>query len=207
MLAAASAALFIPAGRLDLPLYWLYLAILLIVSALALLLVDPALMAERMRPAGRPLDRRYWLIGLVPLAHMIIAGLDRGRWHLSDSVPAGLRLASLLLFAGGWVVVLWAMRANRFFSSVVRIQSDRGQSVIEAGPYQWVRHPGYAAALVIAVTSGPVLCSWLATLVLLPGAVWILRRTAAADRLLHAQLPGYADYATRVRYRILPPVW
>ena len=107
------------------------------------------------RPGGTrpPLGLRLFTIVL--FVHWIVAGLDRGRFHWSDSVPAWLQALGLIAVAAGYALCFWAMAVNRFFSSVVRIQTDRGQHVITAGPYACVRHPGYLAGIVIMVASGP----------------------------------------------------
>ena len=199
--------LFGAAGRLDIPMFWLYLAVVAAVSAGGLFLIEEDLARERTRPGGRPLGPKYLIIALLCLAHWAIAGLDRGRFHWSDGVPVALRLGALVLFAAASALVLWAMHVHRFFSSVVRIQRDRGHHVISGGPYRWVRHPGYAAALPATVASGLALCSWLATAVGLLGVPLILWRATVEDRVLHAQLPGYQDYARHVRWRLLPGVW
>ena len=144
---------------------------------------------------------------LLLFAHWAFAGLDCGRLHISDSVPFALQIVALLAFALAWLVFVWAMHVNRFFSSVARIQSDRGHMVISAGPYRFVRHPGYSAALIAAVTSGVALGSWLSTCIAPLGIAALLRRTVVEDRLLRRELPGYAEYAARVRYRLVPGVW
>jgi protein-S-isoprenylcysteine O-methyltransferase Ste14 len=112
-----------------------------------------------------------------------------------------------VVFAAGFAFGLWATHVNRFFSSVVRIQRERGHHVVTAGPYHWVRHPGYAGAIPAVVASGMALCSWLATALGALGVPLILWRTIVEDRTLRAQLPGYAEYAQRVRWRLLPGVW
>jgi protein-S-isoprenylcysteine O-methyltransferase Ste14 len=97
---------------------------------------------------------------------------------------------------------------NRFFSSVIRIQSDRGQHVISTGPYAFIRHPGYLAGIVIIVASGVALGSWIATAFLITLSLpFLLHRAITEDRVLQAELPGYRDYAERVRWRVLPGVW
>jgi protein-S-isoprenylcysteine O-methyltransferase Ste14 len=100
------------------------------------------------------------------------------------------------------------MTVNRFFSSVARIQSDRGQYVITTGPYAFIRHPGYLAGFAIVLTSGIALGSWLSVVVLvLPCVPGLVVRAATEDRMLQAELPGYRDYAARVRWRVLPGIW
>jgi protein-S-isoprenylcysteine O-methyltransferase Ste14 len=100
------------------------------------------------------------------------------------------------------------MAVNRFFSSVVRIQSERGQHVVTGGPYGFLRHPGYLAGILAMAASGPALNSWLATAVLVASSLpFLLYRTITEDRILKAELAGYRDYAGRVRWRLVPGIW
>src|SRR6516164_4785158 len=143
LLIAAAAALFGSAGSLAIPTFWLYWAILVAVFVAAFALLDRGLLQERMRPGGRPTPLGLRVLNVVLLTHWIIAGLDRGRLHWSDSVPLWLQALGLVAIVAGYALVFWAMMVNRFFSSVVRIQSDRGQHVVAGGPYAFVRHdPG-----------------------------------------------------------------
>jgi protein-S-isoprenylcysteine O-methyltransferase Ste14 len=199
--------LFGTAGQVDVPMFWLYLAILAGVSVAGLLLIDDDLLKERMRPGGQPLGWRLRLVFLLCIAHWAIAGLDRGRFHWSDHVPRALRLAAAIAFAAGLSLFVWAMHVNPFFSSVVRIQRERGHRLVTGGPYRWVRHPGYAGAIPAVIASGMALCSWLATAVGALGVPLLLWRTIAEDRTLLAGLAGYAEYAQKVRWRLLPGIW
>jgi protein-S-isoprenylcysteine O-methyltransferase Ste14 len=114
----------------------------------------------------------------------------------------------LVLLAGAYALCLWAMRVNRFFSSVVRIQSDRGHVLVTAGPYAFIRHPGYLAGTVIVLASGIALDSWLAAaLLVLFSAPFLLYRAVTEDRVLLTELPGYPGFAARVRWRIIPGIW
>jgi len=202
-----AATLFGSAGRTDIVEFWVYVAILAAVSALSLTLLDPDLMQERMRPGGRRVGLRFLPVIIVMFVHWTVAGLDRGRLHLSDTVPPGLEAVALALFALAWIVFVWAMYVNRFFSSIPRIQSERGHAVITTGPYRFVRHPGYTAALLAAVTSGLALGSWISTFIAPIALVGLVWRTMVEDRMLQSDLPGYADYAARVRYRLVPGIW
>jgi protein-S-isoprenylcysteine O-methyltransferase Ste14 len=199
--------LFSAAGRFDMPLYWAYVAVVAALSVGGLFLIGEDLARERMRPGGKPPPLSLRFAFLLCLLHWAIAGLDHGRFHWSDTVPLPLRLAALVVFAAGLALVLWAMHVNRFFSSAVRLQKERGQRVIADGPYRRVRHPGYAGAIPAMAASGLALCSWLATGLGAAGAVWLLRRTVVEDRMLRSELPGYEDYARQVRWRLLPGLW
>jgi protein-S-isoprenylcysteine O-methyltransferase Ste14 len=207
MVVVCAAVLFGAAGRLDIIEFWCWLAELAAICVTTVLLIEPDLMRERMRPGGRRPTPGYWVSTLLFLAVLAVAGLDRGRFHWSDGVPAWLRAVGLLAFVLGWVPVIWAMRVNRFFSSAVRIQSERGQHVISDGPYRFVRHPGYTAALVVIVVNGVALGSWLAAAICWAGVPILLWRTRKEDRMLRAELPGYAEYAARVKWRLLPGIW
>jgi protein-S-isoprenylcysteine O-methyltransferase Ste14 len=204
----AAATLFAAAGTVEILGFWVYVAIFAAVMVASFAFLDPGLLRERMRPGGQRPPLALRLFSLVLLLHLIVAGLDRGRFHWSDGVPAWLQMAGLVAVAAGYGLAFWAMLVNRFFSSVVRIQSDRGQHVIATGPYAFIRHPGYLAGIVIMVASGVALGSWLAAATLIVLSLpFLLHRAITEDRVLHAELPGYRDYAARVRWRVLPGIW
>ena len=144
-----------------------------------------------MRPGGKKPPSALWLFSGVLFLHWIIAGLDRGRFHWSDTVPLWLQVLGLVAVAGSYAFALWAMSVNRFFSSVVRLQSDRGQYVVTAGPYAVIRHPGYTAGIVIMLASGIALGSWLAAAFLVVTTLpFLLYRAITEDRFLQAELAG-----------------
>src|SRR6266487_1654247 len=199
--------LFGAAGRIDIIEFWVYVAILAAVSALSLTVLDPDLMQERMRPGGQRVGLRFLPIIVIMFLHWAVVGIDRGRLHASDTIPALLEGIALVLFGLAWIVLLWAMHVNRFFSSIPRIQSDRDHVVITTGPYRFVRHPGYTAALVAAVTSGIALGSWISTFIAPVALALLVWRTTVEDRMLRRDLPGYPEYVSRVRYRLVPGIW
>jgi protein-S-isoprenylcysteine O-methyltransferase Ste14 len=137
---------------------------------------------------------------------VIVAGLDhRNGW--TPLFPTWLNILGLVLIALGYAFAAWALIENRFFSSTVHIQMDRGHSVCDSGPYRVVRHPGYAGnmlalpGLVLALSS-----MW----TLIPAAVALIIaviRTVLEDQTLQDELPGYRDYARRVRYRLIPGIY
>jgi protein-S-isoprenylcysteine O-methyltransferase Ste14 len=205
---ATAVALFGSAGTLAILEFWFYLAIFTGVMVVSFATLDPGLLRERMRPGGQRPPVALRLFSIVLFVHWIVAGLDRGRLHWSDSVPPWLQGVGLFAVAGGYALALWAMYVNRFFSSVIRIQADRGQRVITTGPYAFIRHPGYLAAIVIMVASGVALGSWIAAALLIALSLpFLLRRAIVEDRVLQADLPGYRDYAQQVRWRLLPGIW
>jgi protein-S-isoprenylcysteine O-methyltransferase Ste14 len=213
MTAAGGAMLFLAAGTLNWAAGWAYLiAVSVIMSTytVVVLRLHPDLLDERRRP---PADAKQWdkpLAGLValggPIALILLSGLDR-RYHWSPPTPAWLQGSGLVLGLAGGMFANWAVAANRFFSALVRIQRDRGHRVIDTGPYRIVRHPGYAGSIVymlgMAVALGSRAAIAATVLIVLVLAV----RTAMEDRTLRAELDGYADYAHRVRYRLIPGLW
>jgi protein-S-isoprenylcysteine O-methyltransferase Ste14 len=106
-----------------------------------------------------------------------------------------------------YALLVWAMVSNRFFSQIVRIQSDRGQAVVADGPYRYVRHPAYAGMIVFEPAMSTLLASWWAIVASGLCAILLILRTALEDRTLQSELTGYVDYAHQVRYRLLPGIW
>ncbi len=202
------AAILLPAaGRLDLPTIWVYLGVTAALSTIGMAHMDPGLIRERFKPGPGDWDAAVVLLGPMYLAHLIVAGIDLGRFHWSDTVPLPLIVVGFFALVAGTAVTLWGMNANPYFSPKIRLQPDRGQHVIDIGPYAHVRHPGYAGAIVLFLGSGLALGSWLSLIPAFGAIIGILWRTVVEDRFLRAQLPGYADYATRVKYRLVPGIW
>ena len=205
--AALGAVLSVAAGRWDIPQFWAYAVLYSLLAICYLYVVGPELIRERIRCGTR---RRIPLAIAAQLAmgtHLIVAGLDVGRFHWSDTIPAELHIVGLAGFAISAGVVMWAMAMNPFFLPAVEIQPERGHHVITAGPYGWVRHPGYAGIILSVICSTLALGSWLSgapMLVLIGG---ILVRVTREDRFLAERLEGYVEYSKRVRYRLLPMVW
>jgi len=207
--AALGGLLFALAGRTDLPWMWAALGAVC-ASHLGIVLVlrrDPDLIAERLRPGpGVPTwDRVVGAVGgALALAALVAAALDVGRWHRSDTVPVAARAAGLAGIVLGIAFVAWAMATNTFFSRLVRIQSERGHRVVTGGPYRFVRHPGYVGWTLLSVGCLLALGSWIGVGIGLLETALIVYRTVREDRFLHERLEGYADYAARVRWRLLP---
>lgn len=196
------------AGRWDIPMFWAYFGVLVTMMLLALIGADRDLMKERSKPGPGGKDHELrWLAVVVMLAHFAVAGADVGRYHWSDTVPRWLQVGALALIAVALGLSKWATMTNRFFSSVVRIQRDRGHRVVDTGPYAFIRHPGYAAAITWFVMSGVALGSWYSALVAMAGIPLFFRRLFMEERLLFAELEGYREYAQRVPWRLIPRVW
>lgn len=207
-----AALLFGAAGTLDWVWGWLYLGIYLastLVNAW-FLRRSPELVAERGRPAEAMPSWDRWLGGLWALAEFIalplVAGLDvRLGW--TGPVDTAWHVAGGVVFAAGLGLFGWAMIANAYFSTAARIQRDRGQTVCREGPYRFVRHPGYAGSILQSVGGPLLLGSAWALLPAVAAVAAITARTWFEDRMLRAELPGYAEYATEVRRRLVPLVW
>ena len=114
-----------------------------------------------------------------------------------------MQVAGSVGYAAALGVLFWAMRANPFYSSVVRVQTERGHHAVAEGPYRFVRHPGYAATLFAILSGGAALGSLVGMVPLLAFFGLFIRRTLLEDRLLQQELPGYAEYAQKVRYRLV----
>lgn len=174
----------------------------------------PGLMAER-EEAGfedaagvKPWDRVLAPLMAISLTFpiIIVAGLDH-RFGWSAAFPLGLNLLGILLIGTGYAIGVWAIVENRFFSSMVRIQTDRGHGVCDSGPYRLLRHPGYAGNILALPGIVLALSSVWAVIPAVFAVVIAVLRTALEDRTLQEELPGYQAYARRVRYRLLPPIY
>jgi protein-S-isoprenylcysteine O-methyltransferase Ste14 len=202
-----AAVLFGGAGRFDVPRLWAYIGAYLVIMLVGVSVLDPSLYRERVRPGGK---RRPWSLHILSalfVTHLLVAGIEAGRYRWTPPVPLAVECTGFVAFTVCFAVVLWAMHVNPFYSSVVRIQTERGHTLVTNGPYRWVRHPGYAATLVVSLASGMALGSWAAVVVLSPLVPFILYRAVTEDAFLKKNLPGYPEYAARVRHRLLPGVW
>jgi protein-S-isoprenylcysteine O-methyltransferase Ste14 len=200
--------LFVSAGRWDLPWFWAVIGVHTTILILGFSSIDRELQHERMKPGPGGKDRllRVFMMPFF-MAHLVVAGLDVGRFHWSGPLPIGLQAAGLAVYVAAISLSVWAMLVNRFFSPVVRIQGERGHHLITGGPYGFVRHPGYLGVILASLSSGVALGSWWSLVPLLGALGLVFRRTILEDRMLRAELPGYADYAKHVCYRLLPGVW
>lgn len=205
-----AAFLFLVTGRWDLPMFWAFFFVFFGVAAVGWAFVhrrDPSLLRERIKPAERGLDpyTRPLAAGCL-LACLTIASLDVGRFHWSR-VPFFIQILALVVIGVSFAVWMWAMAANRFFSAAVRIQHDRGHLVVGSGPYRFVRHPGYAVALLLFLAISIALGSWWGVLPMLVLDAAFIWRTSLEDRMLLSELAGYQEFAGRVPYRLVPGVW
>ena len=206
--------LFVAAGRLDWTMEWVYVVLavsITVVSRYLMIRRNPALFEERSQALRRD-DTKSWdkifvsIIVIGPLIQLIVVGLDM-RYDWSPPFALWLEVMGLALVAIGFLFATWAMLTNAFYSSGVRIQSDRGQYVITDGPYQIVRHPSYIGLVIGNMGTSLALSSWWSLIPMAFVAVVIVVRTSLEDRALHDELPGYVDYVQQTRYRLVPGVW
>lgn len=204
--------LFLASGRLNWTWAWVYLAICLVsvlINAAFMLPAHPETIAER----ARAQQTRDWdklvggLYGLaVYFALPLVAGLDeRFDWTRGLDIP--WQVAGAALLAAGFALSGWAMIENTYFSTAVRIQSERGHTVCSSGPYRFVRHPGYAGFILQALSVPFLLGSAWALIPGLIATALMIVRTSLEDRTLQAELSDYPEYAQKVCYRLVPGIW
>lgn len=206
--------LFLPAQDFKWVWGWVVMAVYVtwhIVTIIVLQRANPGVLAERSRMQAGSKTWDMWIAtfaaGVLPMATWLIGGYDY-RLGWSPDIALIWRLVALgLMVLSYHVWMVWAMASNTFFSVTVRIQEERGHTVATGGPYRYVRHPGYVGAILFQLAL-PVLLGSLWGLI--PGvaaAILYVIRTALEDRTLHAELDGYAAYAQRVPYKLIPGVW
>ena len=203
--------LFFVAGRWDYWQGWVYTItnmIILILMA-TLLTKSPELVEERLNPKEgvKSWDKFYFAV-TTPLymIALLLGGLD-ARFGWTTNMPLPVYWASVTVYLMGQAIFLWARYTNNYFSSVVRIQTDRGQTVCKEGPYHYVRHPGYVGGFLFTITVGLMLGSWWASIPQVIAALMLVWRTAREDKTLQAELPGYPEFTKETKYRLLPGVW
>jgi protein-S-isoprenylcysteine O-methyltransferase Ste14 len=206
------AMMFLAAGRLAWINGWVYVGGYLVVSVVSVFITDPALLAER-SSSRRLRGQKGWdkaLLGiygtLTPLVIPLIAAFNV-RFGWPPEVAFWLQVAGFAIYVLGWAIHLWAMAVNRYFALVVRIQHDRGQTVVTGGPYRYVRHPGYVGGILLTLSAALLLGSAWALIPSVLGGLLLVLRTALEDRTLQQELDGYKEYAAQVRYRLVPGVW
>jgi protein-S-isoprenylcysteine O-methyltransferase Ste14 len=204
--------LFATAGTLAWPRGWSFLVAFGIATGMASVYiwrVNRELFAVR-RGIGK--GTKHWDLVIVPIvlltftAILVIGALDAGRYQWAPQ-PSWVVALGYVLFAAAFVLETWAQGVNRHFEPSVRIQTDRDHRVIDTGPYAYVRHPGYLAAAVLGAGMALALGSLWALVPAGVLAIVLVVRTVLEDATLRRELPGYSDYARRVRSRWIPHVW
>jgi protein-S-isoprenylcysteine O-methyltransferase Ste14 len=204
--------IFISAGRF---LYWqglvyVFAGLFMFTLNITTLRLDPDLLNERSRPGEGVKNWDKIILGLSFLATIsmyVIAGLDSGRFHWSPDFHWSLSALGILLTVTGQLIFLIAQKQNKFFSSIVRIQTDRGHTVCDTGLYKVVRHPAYMGS-VLQTLGFPLLFGSLWSII--PVSILIillLTRTSLEDKTLRDELEGYSEYSHKTRYRLIPFLW
>jgi protein-S-isoprenylcysteine O-methyltransferase Ste14 len=205
--------LFLAAGTLAWPAGWIYLILLygwLFIGILLLLKYNPGLLAERMNVS--PSNQKTWdkvfilLLYVFFFAWLILMPLDAVRFHWSW-MPLWLQVVGAVAMVVSFILMSLVFRENSYLSATVRVQEERGQTVITTGPYHYVRHPMYAGGLFMFLGTPLLLGSWYGFLLILLFLPAFLVRAVLEERTLLQEFPGYDAYMTQVKYRLIPYVW
>ncbi len=207
--------LFLGAWTLHWLRAWVFLAVAFVASALTMFGIFPSrpdLLAERYKP---PIQKEQpiadavvtLLLGVSFLGLILFIPLDVFHFHLLGGTSIGVGVVGLVLFAAGWTLTALAMRENAFAAPIVKVQAERGQFVVQTGPYRFVRHPMYAGAIPL-MTGMPLWLGSVAGVILAAVPLtFIVLRLLVEERVLRQELAGYEDYARKVRWRLVPFVW
>jgi len=202
--------LFISAGRWDYWQGWGYFILWIYVYLFSNIIIPSELVQERFKSsAGTKKWDEVFIVchSLLALINPLIAALDGGRYHWTGNFSSWVNVSAFIVIFLGLSLFIFSLWKNQFFSNTVRIQKDRGHHVIDKGPYAFIRHPGYAGFVISTLCIGLALNSLWA---LLPSgvlAIAFIIRTYLEDKTLQRELPGYAEYAAIVRYRLIPGIW
>lgn len=205
--------LFLAAGTIAWPAGWIYLILLygwLLIGILLLLKYNPGLLAERINIS--PPNQKAWdkvfvlLLNVFFFAWVILMPLDAVRFHWSW-MPLWLQVVGGIALVVSFVLMSLTFRENSYLSPMVRVQEERGQTVISTGPYHLVRHPLYAGGLFMFLGTPLLLGSWYGLLLVVLFLPALLVRTVLEERTLRQELSGYEDYMKQVKYRLVPYIW
>ena len=209
-------ALFASAGTLSWWRAWVLMAALIVIrtiTAIAVYRVNPVLLRERAKlplHGDQPWSDKLLLLAVVTTGFVglpVVAGLDVFHWRLLPPPPPILAGLGLVLFALGWGIKAFALRANAFATAVLRLQRERQHVVVDTGVYRIVRHPFYAGTPLVLVGLALWLESYAAALSAIVPIVLVVLRMTLEERYLRCELPGYAEYTVRVPHRLLPGIW
>lgn len=200
--------LFLCAGGTEVLMLNAYLAVFAFTGLIVILVADRSLDRERRNPGLGAIDSGSRLVAsLLFLATVSIAALDAGRLHWTHVINAASQLAALIVLLLAAALQIWAMAVNPFFSTAVRIQTERGHRVIDRGPYRYIRHPGYLAMAINMPATALALDSVVALIPAVCYSLLILWRVLKEDEFLRKYLPDYSEYAGAARYRLIPSLW
>lgn len=204
------AVLFVAAGSMLWVNAWVLTGIILAGFVVGVVSVDPSLLEERVGIKSGVKREDIFLSVMMgrlgPLSTYIIAGLDF-RFGWSASFPLVLVVTGFVSYIIGFAILLWATKENKFFSSVVRIQKERGHYAITGGPYRLVRHPGYLGSIINTLALPIALASLWAFIPAIATSIIAIIRTFLEDNTLSKELEGYSTYMKHVKFRLLPGIW
>lgn len=210
---ALGAIIYVRARQFDWTLGRIYMGLFaahLFANVVWVLIWNPVVLERRMvfHRGTKAWDHVLMAVFVAVFVALVVVAVQDLKARDGDPSPPGIPwLIGLAFFVPGWTLITWAMVANEFFEKTVRIQTDHGHHVIDSGPYAYIRHPGYVGFGCLLLATPLMLASPWTLLPALAAVVLLVIRTALEDRTLQAELPGYCEYARRVRFRLLPGLW
>ncbi len=201
--------LFVAAGTLFWKWAWILLLLSVVILIINLLVIPVELIEERgrVKKDAKKWDKVLTSINIIPTILLYVcSGLDY-RFNLTGNVNILINITGLVLSFSGAMLFTWSMISNKFFSTLVRLQTERKHIVATGGPYRFVRHPGYVGYIIMSFAT-PIALGTLWGLIFsgITGILLIIR-TALEDNTLKRELAGYAEYAEEVKYRLIPFLW
>ncbi len=204
--------LFWPAGTWNWPMAWVLIGLVaywIVGTAAVTIPRYPELLAERAGPrkGSKPWDTAILgVVGVMMLVKLLLAGFDL-RLGWTGGFPLWAEISGVVAALVGYGLVIWATGSNAYFSQLVRLQTERGHQVAAGGPYRFVRHPAYIGMIAVELGTSVMLGSWWALIPGIVSSVLMILRTVLEDRFLLTELDGYAEFAKKTRYRLIPGIW
>ncbi len=207
-----SAILFISAGRINYTQGWIFLSTNILATLMNYFTIrkNSELINERSKPGEGIKSWDKLLLGLSALIYVVIivlAGLDSGRFQWTLNFNWNISISGVILIVIGQILFLIARSQNKFFSSVVRIQKDRGHIVCDTGLYKIVRHPGYLGMIISLIGLPLITTSIWSIIPTLIAIILLLVRTSLEDKTLIKELDGYFEYTKKIRNKLIPLIW
>ena len=197
-------------GKLTQGLVYVSIGFIMVLLNYTVLQIDSELLKERSKPGENTKKWDKTILGLsflVTISMYLIAGLDSGRYHWSPDFHWSIYLLGIILTILGQLLFLIAQKQNKFFSSTVRIQTDREHTVCETGLYKIVRHPAYLGSIIQSLGFPLLFDSLWSIIPICLSIILLITRTNLEDKTLKNELKGYPEYSNKIRYKIIPYVW